>query len=150
MAKLTTGGLLVAIGLGLLYGVGMLLERHDEKSRDGANRKQVASALAAAKTRIDADDARMRDPVFARSPAGRCFARHEHDLWTVADCEAIAEHKFRVGMDADQVQASIGPPDHVIHHRYGDVAVDQWVYRSGYLYFEGGVLTSYQTMGGSR
>jgi hypothetical protein len=57
----------------------------------------------------------------------------------------ILSGKFRIGMTAEQVQASCGKPPHGVNSTvtaYGKF--EQWVYDSNYLYFENGILISFQ------
>jgi ATPase subunit of ABC transporter with duplicated ATPase domains len=58
--------------------------------------------------------------------------------------EAILAKKVGLGMSADDVIASWGKPDHVNTTVTAFGKHEQWVYGSTYLYFEEGVLASYQ------
>ena len=75
-----------------------------------------------------------------------------HPEWSKEIILLILGGKIRIGMDAEQVRASWGYPDDI----NSSVSVygrrEQWVYRIGefradYLYFENGILTSYQLSG---
>ena len=70
--------------------------------------------------------------------------QHPSWPWTV-----INEHKIRLGMTTEMVQASWGHPRH-INRSVGSWGVhEQWVYggyegfSSQYLYFDDGILTSW-------
>lgn len=57
----------------------------------------------------------------------------------------ISSGKIRIGMTAEQVQASWGKPPNGVNATvtvYGKS--EQWIYYGDYLYFEDGILTSYQ------
>ena len=58
--------------------------------------------------------------------------------------QSIIEGKVHVGMTTEQVLAAWGKPrrKNISGGQYG--SREQWVYTSTYLYFEGGILTSYQ------
>jgi hypothetical protein len=60
--------------------------------------------------------------------------------------QAVIERKIRMGMTAEQATLAWGKPPQV-NKTVGSWGVhEQWVYHSGaYLYFENGVLTSWQT-----
>jgi len=71
-----------------------------------------------------------------------------HPNWTENDCVLIAAGKIVLGMTQTMVQASWGPPSD-INRSVGPWGVhEQWVYGdfpySQYLYFENGVLSSWQ------
>jgi hypothetical protein len=58
---------------------------------------------------------------------------------------AIAEKRVLVGMTQEQVRASWGQPEHVNTTTYGAHVDEQWVFSSSaYVYFEDGVVTSFQ------
>lgn len=53
---------------------------------------------------------------------------------------------IQIGMTADQVEASCGKPSSGVNSTVTSRGRrEQWVYDNCYLYFENGVLTSYQT-----
>jgi len=124
--------------------VGSLLVQHLARTKEAEQR------AAASNWKAEVEEAVRNDPGFKKSAAGLCLAQHRNDHWTVADCEAIAAHKIRIGMDTAQVTASVGAPDRINRNRNRDRELDQWVYANAYLYFEGGVLTSYQTLGSTK
>jgi len=53
--------------------------------------------------------------------------------------DAIARKTVKIGMTEEMVKESWGNPDRINYASYGD----QWVYSGQYLYFENGVLKSY-------
>lgn len=75
------------------------------------------------------------------SPAGKICAQHPD--WSKDICQAIAEDKVRVGMNAEQATAGWGKPQDINRTTNSYGVSEQWVYGSGsYLYFDDGVLTS--------
>jgi len=86
--------------------------------------------------------------------SGRCDSRlcrkasriaEQHDgLWEPEMCYYIAQRKVCIGMTPDQARAAWGRPED-INRDVGPWGVhEQWVYGYCYLYFENGVMTSYQ------
>ena len=72
-----------------------------------------------------------------------------HPSWTARDCQRITEGLIWLGMSAEQARLSWGSPT-TINRSVGSWGVhEQWVYRykysADYLYFQNGVLTSWQT-----
>ena len=60
------------------------------------------------------------------------------------DAQRILEHKFWIGMTDKMARESMGTPND-INRTVGSWGVhEQWIYGKTYLYFENGVLTSYQ------
>ena len=58
--------------------------------------------------------------------------------------EVISKKQVRIGMTTDQVRAAWGRPERV-NRTVGSYGVhEQWVYGYTYLYFEDGVMTSFQ------
>lgn len=95
------------------------IETAKQDAKDKAKAKQ--SALAAKK---------KRDDVIARQPA-----RYQ---------EMIRKHKVCIGMDEDAVVLAWGRP-RAINRTVGAWGThEQWCYSSTYLYFENGVMTSFQ------
>jgi len=80
-------------------------------------------------------------------------ARHRREAYlaahpelSAADRNLIAAGRYRLGLTADAVRASIGEPQRLNRTVNGLGVFEQWVYRGGveYLYFESGVLRSFQ------
>lgn len=56
----------------------------------------------------------------------------------------IINKKIWLGMTDDMARESIGHPDKVNRSTYSSGTHEQWVYETKYLYFENGILTSWQ------
>jgi hypothetical protein len=70
--------------------------------------------------------------------------RIAHPTWSQHDCELVAAGKVTLGMTQEMVLAGWGRPND-INRSVGAWGVhEQWVYPANYLYFEDGVLTSWQ------
>jgi hypothetical protein len=58
---------------------------------------------------------------------------------------AIAEKRVVAGMTREEVRSSWGEPEHINTTTYGQNVHEQWVFSgSRYVYFEDGVVTSFQ------
>lgn len=69
----------------------------------------------------------------------RIRAKYEDEI-----ASKIIKKKFWIGMTSEMAKESIGSPDD-INRTVGSWGVhEQWVYGNKYLYFENGILTSYQ------
>jgi hypothetical protein len=78
-----------------------------------------------------------------------CRLKRDHPTWSISDCRTIAERKIRIGLTAEQAVAAWGRPDHINRTATAYGLHEQWVYEHGdystlYLYFDDGVLTSWQ------
>lgn len=78
-----------------------------------------------------------------------CKLRSKHPGWTLADCRTIVERSIRIGFNKEQAIAAWGRPDDINRTVGAWGTREQWVYRRGshsaqYLYFENGVLSSFQ------
>lgn len=79
------------------------------------------------------------------------YFKREHPTWTDATCMLVAAERLALGMTAEMALASWGKPSD-INRSVGSRGVnEQWVYRAliapystRYIYFENGVLTSWQ------
>jgi len=74
--------------------------------------------------------------------------KKKHPGWPDDVCNTIAEKKIHIGMDREQVIAAWGKP-HEINETTGTYGVhEQWVmsegFKSDYLYFDDGILTTIQ------
>jgi len=72
----------------------------------------------------------------------------EYPLWSVRDCERVAQHMIWIRMTAEQALESWGSPKEVHRSTSEEGAVEQWVYPGGrhgsvYLYFGSGVLLTW-------
>lgn len=75
-----------------------------------------------------------------------CRLREKHPDWDEEICRLILQGKIRLGMTKEQVIASWGKPERV-NRSVGTWGIhEQWVYGTfgPYLYFENGILTSWQ------
>jgi len=81
--------------------------------------------------------------------SGACRLRSKHPDWTLEDCQTIRAGKVQIGFTTEQVVCAWGRPSD-INRTVGSWGVhEQWVYQHGdcsmtCLYFEDGVLTSFQ------
>ena len=72
------------------------------------------------------------------------FPRKKHPDWPEEIWDLIKKGKIRLGMTKEQVRLSWGQPND-INRSVGPWGIhEQWVYGSQYLYFENGILTSWQ------
>jgi len=79
------------------------------------------------------------------------YFRRRFPEWTDTECVLVATEQLALGMTSQIARASWGAPSD-INHSVGSWGVyEQWVYRSAlsnistkYLYFENGILTSWQ------
>ena len=67
-----------------------------------------------------------------------------HPEWSQGLKNLISTRHFQIGMSMEQVLLSLGDPDHknVSVGAWG--TYEQWIYGDTYLYFQNGILTSYQ------
>ena len=88
-------------------------------------------------------------PIFPPEPLTADQIHQQHPLWSIEDCQKIAEHDIWIGMTEEMAKVSRGSPVD-INRSVGPWGVhEQWVYRqpyrpTWYLYFENGLLTSWQ------
>ena len=89
---------------------------------------------------------RKEDIAKATAASAKRLASIKAKKWPPEIEQAVIERKVRRGMTAEQATLAWGKPEHV-NKTVGPWGVhEQWVYHSGaYLYFENGVLTSWQT-----
>lgn len=71
--------------------------------------------------------------------------KHQHAAWSNAMCNVVAEKKIRVGMTTEQARASWGEPERINETVTANNRREQWIYGRQYIYFNNGILTSYQT-----
>ena len=70
--------------------------------------------------------------------------RGQHRDWPVEVCYIIAQRKVRIGMTAEQARAAWGAPEDVNRTTTPFGTSEQWCYDGSYLYFDDGILTSFQ------
>jgi len=78
-----------------------------------------------------------------------CRLQDKHPDWSMGDCQTIAKRQIRIGFSEEQAIAAWGRPDDINRTVGQWGSHEQWVYERGdyemqYLYFENGVLTSFQ------
>jgi hypothetical protein len=79
------------------------------------------------------------------------YFRRRFPKWTDTECVLVATEQVALGMTPQIARASWGNPSDIIHSVDSWGTREQWVYRSAlsnistkYLYFENGILTSWQ------
>lgn len=79
---------------------------------------------------------------YLSTPAGKLWQKHKD--WDRQVCQAIVNHKILVGMTPDQVRTAWGRPERINRTVIPGRVSEQWVYGTTYLYFDDGILTSWQ------
>ena len=72
------------------------------------------------------------------------MAKTPEATWGHALGKLVREGKICIGMTKAQVRMSWGLPYHINKSVYPSGVQEQWVYGNGYVYFQKGILTSYQ------
>lgn len=108
--------------------------------------KEEAKARAEAIAKEKAAKARAEREAWEQSRAGQLCK--EHPTWTKEECQDIENKKIWIGMTKEQAIESWGRP-YDVNKSVGSWGVhEQWVLRDSiytpYLYFENGILTSWQ------
>lgn len=131
-------GCLAIIGLLVLLGViGSLTNQQT------SNTQQSPPTPAEVQAKKQADEAaRKAEEHYVRTPGGRLWLKHKD--WSRDYCDAIVKHKVLTGMDTEQVRIAWGKPEHINRTVIPGHTSEQWVYGDTYLYFDDGVLTSWQ------
>lgn len=127
-----------------LDSVSAIEQRRVDSLRDIADEK-----AAIAKQKADVATAKLRAQQAAQKAAQK-KADYEASVrshgWSEKVVKAILGEKIFVGMTAEQARLSWGKPDHINKTVRASGVSEQWVYGSGqYVYFNDGILTSYQT-----
>ncbi len=73
-----------------------------------------------------------------------------HPTWTAQEVQLVSERKVWIGMTEEQAIESWGKPSNMNTTAMANYIQEQWVYRlnsyrANYLYFENGILTTWQT-----
>ena len=128
---------LIAIGWLLFSGpapVELAKQAADEKVQT------KEQALRDLKDKIDAEEHQrmLLGPAIRKRSREIC---ESHSDWGVRACDAAAQGQIFVGMKADQVRTAWGAPRSV---NPMSVRREQWVYASGSVDLEDGVVTSFQ------
>ena len=88
------------------------------------------------------ESARKVEEQYLKTRAGKLW--QEHKDWARQYCEAIVKGKVMAGMNPDQVRAAWGRPDRINRTEVPGHATEEWVYGYTYLYFDDGVVTTWQ------
>ena len=131
-------GCLILIGLLILAGSIGSLTNHDKPT---APPRQPTPAETAAKKKAD-ENAKKAEQKYLKTRAGRLWQKHKD--WDRQYCDAIVKHKVMTGMNPKQVRTAWGRPETINRTVIPGHTTEQWVYGSTYLYFDDGVLTSWQ------
>lgn len=79
---------------------------------------------------------------YLKTSAGKLWVKHKN--WDRRYCEAIVHRHVMQGMNPAQVRAAWGRPDNINRTVLPGHTSEQWVYGDTYLYFDDGILTSWQ------
>lgn len=79
---------------------------------------------------------------YLKTPAGKLWQKHKD--WDRRFCDSIVRRKVLQGMSPGQVRAAWGRPENINRTVIPGHTSEQWVYGDTYLYFDDGVLTSWQ------
>jgi hypothetical protein len=116
--------------------------------RDTIIKESVEAALRK-KVLVDFDpETRRRQQ--AKISAQRRARQTRGKGWPSAITKLVIEGKIKVDMTHEQVMVSWGKPEQITRSEGEWGVSEQWVYGSTYLYFERGVLHSYQERGVTR
>lgn len=114
-----------------------------------------ARADSSAKLRIRERDAARRADILARAKAlcpHEYMPRHvsalvrAHPAWTSDALAAVGCGRIAIGLTAEQVRTSWHEPDHINRTVSASGTDEQWVYGGYYLYFDNGILRSWQEL----
>ncbi|HRY59906.1 MAG TPA: zinc ribbon domain-containing protein [Patescibacteria group bacterium] len=94
-----------------------------------AVKEQSEQVEKAKEERAEATAQKLADPEWQNSRAGQIWK--QHPLWTVEECEGVANGKIWVGMSYDMLVESYGSqPDSINPSNYGSGTQLQWCWRS--------------------
>jgi hypothetical protein len=88
------------------------------------------------------DSARKVEEQYLKTRAGKLWL--EHKDWARQYCEAIVNGKVMAGMNPEQVRAAWEPPERINRTVTPGHTAEEWVYGYTHLYFDNGVVTSWQ------
>lgn len=111
-----------------------------------ARKQEIEAARRAeVQARIDAKQ-RARERQIAAEERQKEQRRQQQvkALFIQSDAERIIDRQIWIGMTDQMASYSIGSPLRKNKSVYSFGVMEQWVYGDAYLYFENGVLTSYQ------
>ena len=111
------------------------IRREQEEARQKAQRAKEEAKEKARKEKEEAEKIAKMKPIEKIMSKYGC---------TQDMAECILHHRVAIGMTRDMARASVGKP-RKINRSVGSWGVrEQWCYNGGYLYFDDGVLTSWQ------
>jgi hypothetical protein len=128
----------IAVILGVLILIGIIGSLNRETPTPP--RPPTAAELEA--KRQAEERARKAEEQFLKTPAGKLWQKHKD--WDRQYCDAIVNRKVMSGMNPQQVRAAWGRPEHINRTVIPGHTAEQWVYGDTYLYFDDGILTSWQ------
>jgi hypothetical protein len=88
------------------------------------------------------EGARKAEEQYLKTPAGKLWQKHKD--WNRDYCQAIVNRRVIIGMNSEQVRAAWGRPERINRTVFPSHTSEQWVYGDSYLYFDDGVLASFQ------
>jgi amino acid transporter len=114
---------------------------------DAEKEAKIQAEAKAKKAKAEAEaKAKAEQEAWERSKAGQICK--EYPVWTKVECQNIADEKIWIGMTKDQATESWGKPHEINRTVYSSGVHEQWVMFDSiytpYLYFENGILTSWQ------
>jgi hypothetical protein len=115
-----------------------VLVSYEQVEKDRQDRGQIEKEQQTAKTRAEAAAA-------AKQNADR-IQQIKAKRWPAHIEQAVLKGHIMIGMSEEQVRMAWGRPDKINRTVTINRTSEQWMYgSSNYLYFDNGVLTSYQT-----
>jgi hypothetical protein len=130
-------GCLAIIGVLILLGIVGSLTQHKNDTPPPQPGPAEIQARKEAQER-----ARQIEEQYLKTPAGELWQKHKD--WDRKYCQAIINRKVMTGMNPAQVRAAWGRPERINRTVLPGYTTEQWVYGDTYLYFDDGVLTSWQ------
>jgi len=130
-------GCLAIIGILIALGIVGSLVRHENDTPPPQPGPAQIEANKQAEQR-----ARQIEEQYLKTPAGKLWQKHKD--WDRQYCQAIVNRKAMTGMNPEQVRATWGRPERINRTVIRGHTTEQWVYGDTYLYFDDGVLASWQ------
>jgi hypothetical protein len=130
------GSAAIIFGVFMLLGIILSLNRETPQPP----RPPTAAELEARKQAEER--ARKAEEQFLKTRAGKLWQQHRD--WDRRYCDAIVKRKVMAGMNPEQVRAAWGRPERINRTVVPGHTTEQWVYGETYLYFDDGLLTSWQ------
>jgi hypothetical protein len=126
--------------IGQLIVLGMIGSLTEQQTDNTPLTPPTAAQIQAKKQADEA--ARKAEEHYLKTPSGRLWKKHKD--WSRDFCDAIVKRKVMTGMNPEQVRAAWGRPEHINRTVIPGHTDEQWVYGDTYLYFDDGILTSWQ------